>query len=124
VTLRSPHGLTIVEVLIAIVLLSVGMLALASNSGVITRTLTGSKMSTAATQQAARELDRLRAAAGATSPRCMSASFASGGPVVRQNVTLSWTVSGTSLRTVRVIASYPIGPGTRRVDTLTTTIAC
>jgi hypothetical protein len=81
-------------------------------------------MTTTATQLAALQLDQLRATAGSTVPRCTAAGFASGGPVTRQHVTLSWTVEGNSLRTVRVIARYPTGGGPVRTDTLATTIAC
>lgn len=120
----SRAGLSLIEIMVAIVILAVGILALGAGSGMVTRTLTGSRMATIASQLGQFQIDRLRAEAGTTVPRCTSANFASGGPIVRQNVTLTWTVTGNTIRQVRVIATYPIGGGATRTDTLATVVAC
>jgi prepilin-type N-terminal cleavage/methylation domain-containing protein len=125
VTLRDARaGLTLIELMVSIVILAVGILALAAGSGAVTRTLTGARQATVATQLATLQLDQLRAAAGSTTPRCNSGNFASGGPVIRQNVTMNWTVTGTFRREVRVIFTYPTGGGASRTDSLATIIPC
>lgn len=120
----SRAGLSLIEVMVAIVILAVGILALAAGSGAVTRTLSGARQATIATQLATLQLDQLRAAAGSTTPRCINGAFASGGPVIRQNVTMNWQVTGTIRRDVRVIFTYPLGGGASRTDTLATIVPC
>ncbi len=124
--MRDTRGFTLVELLVAITVLSVGILALAASSGSITRSLTGSRNATAAAQLAARRVDMLRAAAASTRPRCASPSFAgSAAAVLTGVVTETWTVPTTGqLRDVRVIVSYPRGGGKTAVDTVASLIAC
>jgi prepilin-type N-terminal cleavage/methylation domain-containing protein len=125
VTLRdSRAGLSLIELMVAIVILAVGVLALAAGSGAVTRTLYGARQATIATQLATLQLDQLRAEAGTTSPRCAAVSLSSGGPVIRQNVTMIWTVTGTARREARVVFTYPTGRGASRTDTLATIIPC
>ncbi len=124
--MRDTRGFTLVELLVAITVLSVGILALAASSGSITRSLTGSRNATAAAQLAARRVDMLRAAAASTRPRCAAPSFAgSAAAVLTGVVTETWTVPTTGqLRDVRVIVSYPRGGGKTAVDTVASLIAC
>lgn len=117
-------GFTLVEALVAIVLLGVGIVALASASGTVTRMIGRGKMETRAAQAASQRLELLRAAAGSTSPRCGSAGFASGGPVLSGGVTEKWQVSASgTTRQVRVTVTYLTGRGLRTA-TLETSISC
>lgn len=119
-------GFTLVEMLVAVVILSIGALALAAASGGITRTLTGSRTATVASQVASWRLESLRAAAQATTPRCVSAAFtSSASPLVSQGVTEQWVVPASgSLRVVRVTVNYPVGGGKTRTDTVATSVVC
>ena len=124
--MSSERGFTLIELMVAIVILSVGLLAMAATTGAITGTLTGSRFATVASQVALRRADMLRAVANSTVPRCTAAAFASSGAAVStMNVTESWVVPATgSLRVVQVITTYPIGRGKTKTDTLATSIAC
>lgn len=119
-------GFTLIETLIAIVILSIGLLAMAATSGAITTTLTGARFATTASQRAALTMEELRVAAHSTVMPCTSGTFASSASsVVVQGVTVSWVVPATGgLRQVRVITQYPIGRGRTKTDTLTTQIRC
>ena len=123
---EKQSGFTIVELLVAVIVLGVGLLALAAGSGSITRTLHGSRITTEAVQLTTRRMDQLRAAARSTPAPCTSSNFtSSASPVTNAGVTTTWVVPGSgALRRVLVIASYPIGRGRTRVDTLATNISC
>lgn len=123
---RKPSGFTIVELLVALTVLGVGLLALAAGMGSVTTTLHGSRISTEAVQLATRRMDRLRAAARSTPAPCTASTFtSSAAAITNAGVTTTWVVPATgTLRRVLVIASYRLGRGRVRVDTLATTISC
>lgn len=119
---HARSGFTLVEVLVAVTILTVGVIALAGSSATVTRMIGRGKIDTRAAQLATQQVDSLRVAAYFTTPRCTA--LASGGPATTDNVTLSWTVvaNGTR-RDVNVSASYATGRGTR-TEVLTTYIEC
>ena len=119
----AERGFTLVEVLVAVVVLGIGITALVSSSAMVTRMIGRGQMETRAAQVASERLERLRRIAYSTSPKCSSGSFANGGPVASQGVTESWTLSGTSPRVVTVTVSYKTVRGTH-TDVLTTRIWC
>lgn len=122
----NRSGFTIVELLVAVVILGLGLLALAAGTGTITRTLHGSRIATQAMQQAQLRMDLLRAAARSTPAPCTSGNFtSSAGVFISQGVSMTWSVPANGvLRTVHVITSYPLGGGRTKVDTLSTNIDC
>jgi prepilin-type N-terminal cleavage/methylation domain-containing protein len=110
-------GLTLVEVLIAIVVLGIGVAALASTSGTVTRMIGRGKVETRAAQAASSRMESLRLAAHETSPRCTSPSFASGGPVLSGSMTESWQVpTSGKRRRVRVTVTYLTVRGPRTAE--------
>jgi prepilin-type N-terminal cleavage/methylation domain-containing protein len=119
---RARSGFTLVEVLVAVTILSVGLVALAGASGTVTRMIGRGKVDTRAAQLATQQLEVLRVRAYSTTPRCTA--LANGGPQVSDRVSLSWgvTVTGTG-RTMNVSATYATARGTR-TQVLTTYIEC
>ena len=119
-------GFTLVELMVSVVILSVGVMALAATSGAVTRTLHGSRTATVASQVASRRLETLRAAAESDRPRCITSTFSSSpAAVITQGVREEWFVPASgSLRVVRVIVSYPVGGGRTRTDTVATNMVC
>ena len=121
--LRSRFGLTLVEVLIAIVVLSVGVIALAGGSAMVTRMIGRGKVETRAAAVASRRIEALRLAAS-TLPRCTGSLFTSGGPSIHDGVSESWVVPSTGkLRLVRVTVTYLTVRGVRSAA-LQTGIEC
>ncbi len=123
---NTSRGFTIVELIVAIVILSVGVLAIGSGAMMSTRNLHRSRLATVAATQAQGKMDELLAHAAAAVPACSDADFASSvSPVTTSQVTLSWNVPATgSLRTVRVFARYRLAQSGLRTDTLVASVAC
>jgi prepilin-type N-terminal cleavage/methylation domain-containing protein len=121
---QARSGFTIIEVLVAVTILAVGVVALAGSSGAVTRMIGRGKIDTRAAQLATLQLETLRLSAYSTTPRCTAAALANGGPTTTDRVTLSWTVavSGTG-RDVTVTASYATGRRSH-TEVLTTHIEC
>jgi prepilin-type N-terminal cleavage/methylation domain-containing protein len=120
----ARSGFTIIEVLVAVTILAVGVVALAGSSATVTRMIGRGKIDTRAAQLATQQMEVLRLRAYSTTPRCTA--LANGGPVPTNNVTLSWTVAVTpnvTGRDLNVSASYATPRGTR-TEVLTTHIEC
>ena len=121
---QSSAGFSLVEVLVAIVVLGVGIIALVGSSAMVTRMIGRGKVETRAAQVASRRLETLRLAAYSTSPRCTAAGFISGGPTTTSNVTESWVVPTVGkVRSVQVNVTYRTVQGTRTAS-LQTRIEC
>jgi prepilin-type N-terminal cleavage/methylation domain-containing protein len=121
---RSARGFTLVEVLVAIVLLTVGVMALLGSSALVSRMIGRGRGSTVAVQVATARLERLRRVAASTTPRCASPQFVSDSTTTA-GVAERWIVeSGAGLsRRVSVILAYRDPRGLVR-DTLRTTVLC
>ena len=121
---RLRSGMTLVEVLVALVVLCVGVLALSGSSSIITRMIGRGKSETHAAMAASQRMETLRLAARAGAARCTSPDFASGGPIIQDGLTQSWAVSPAgAVRRVRVTVTYLTVRGIRSA-VLETAIAC
>jgi prepilin-type N-terminal cleavage/methylation domain-containing protein len=111
----TRRGFSLVEVMIAIVILTAGILALAATSGAVVRlTSQGGRMGGSSLVAEGR-FELLRATA--------CASLASGS-TVEAPYTVVWTVvTSGNLRTIGLTVSYPTGRRTRS-DSYSTTISC
>lgn len=87
----SRDGFTIVEVMVAIVILSVGILGLAATAGVVVRQMTGAVHQSVAATVAYSRMERIR------SGSCLAMKDSSGpaSGLVTRNVREFWTVTGT-----------------------------
>jgi type IV pilus modification protein PilV len=110
----NERGFSIVEVLVAIIILTIGILALAQSSGAVTTMIGRGKQDTQAAAAAQQVLERLRQQASTTTPMCTAlANGTETGP--RPGMTRAWTVTGTGdSRTVVVTVTYRISRGTRQ----------
>lgn len=122
---RRDAGFSLIEVLVAIVILSIGLLALAQSSGSVTNMIGRSQQDSEAAATAQARIDNLRQTAASTSPKCTSlASGSATGPAT--GTTTAWTVSGSGdSRTVVVVVTYRIGGGRgTRSETIRTVLGC
>lgn len=118
----DESGFTLAEVMIAVVILSVGLLAIAASSGSVYRMLGYGKLSTEVAHIASTRLEYLRREANSTTPRCLA--LTSGIDTALTNVVERWTVSGTGLRrTVTVVITTPAGHGPAN-DTIFALLDC
>ncbi|MGH7631219.1 MAG: type IV pilus modification PilV family protein [Gemmatimonadales bacterium] len=125
----NERGFTLIEVMIAVLVLGIGITALAGGAAMASRQIGRGRMVTVAQQLATQKVDSLRMLAAQPDGggnRCTHAGFVSGGPVTTRAVTLSWrVVNGAAARTrdVAVVASYNTQYGARNV-TFNTTVGC
>ena len=125
---RAVAGFTIPEVLVAIVILSVGILAMMGTSAATQKLIGRARRTTAATQLAAAVLDSLRLKANEDLVTCTDLAANATGYTV-QGVRLTWgvdarvAVGNTGVRTVRVIAQYQ-AVGRTMTDPITTMLRC
>jgi prepilin-type N-terminal cleavage/methylation domain-containing protein len=125
----NRRGFTLLEVMIAVIILGLGITALAGGSMLVTRQVGRGKVVTIATQLATQKLDSLRmlgARVDAGGNRCTHAGFVGGGPSTVRGITLNWQVTnGINLRTrrVTVTSTYQTLRGARTVQ-LNTQVGC
>jgi prepilin-type N-terminal cleavage/methylation domain-containing protein len=121
---RNRQGFTIAEVLVAIVMLSIGVMALVGSSAMVTRMVGQGRTATFAGQMATARVERLRQIAASTATACTSVLWktdsASSGQMREK-----WEIldnAGNSRR-LRITLRYPVA---RRVavDTVLTRILC
>jgi prepilin-type N-terminal cleavage/methylation domain-containing protein len=119
------QGFTLVEVMFAVVMLGVGVMALVGTSAMVTRMIGRGRESTQVGQVATARSEWLRQIAAATSPAC-------GSPLLKDSttagtgITEQWQVLGAAgdrTRDVRMMYSYKVPRGTR-TDTMTLTLLC
>jgi Tfp pilus assembly protein PilV len=117
-------GLTVVEVLVAVVVLTVGVLALVGSSAQVSRMIGRGRHATVAAMVAIGRLERLRGAARSTSPPCTSAEW-QGGTAAEAGILQSWDILDLTgaARRLQLIVRYrtPIGTAT---DTVVTAVVC
>jgi prepilin-type N-terminal cleavage/methylation domain-containing protein len=125
---RSEQGFTIVEIMLAVIVLSIGVMALVGSSAMATRMVGRGGMSTQVTQVALARADLLRAYAASTSPGCTNANVANGTANSGSNgrITETWQLTGNAgdpMRDVRMMFTYRVPRGTR-TDTMMITLYC
>lgn len=121
---QSSSGMTLVEVLIALIVLGIGIVALAGSSSMVSRMIGRGKAETHAALAASSRMEMLRSAAASTIPRCTAPSFVSGGPTRVDGASQSWVVPPAgAVRRVRVTVGYLTVQGSRSA-VLETEIAC
>lgn len=118
----SSAGFSLVELLIALSVLSIGLMALAGTAGIVARILADSRRRTSVAHLAATRMEMLRRAAGTTAPTCTAlVDSAAGHP---GSIAERWVVNGGG-QTRTVIDSITfLTPAGDRALVVTTVIAC
>ena len=125
---RDRRGFTIPEVLVAVAILTVGILALMGTSVAVNKLIVRGRRVTQATQLAEQVLDSLRLVANSNLQACTGLTSNSTG-YSRQGVTVNWSVGALTAnanlyeRQVTAIVTYT--SSTRNLaDTVTTVFKC
>ncbi len=113
----NNKGFTVVEVMVAILVLTIGLLAMASTSALVTRMIGQSKRFEAAAELASERIEIIKA--DTTCPNLGSGSMTSGPNTVAWNI----TAFGRGER-IQVIVSWPLSAGNVRADTFNTVYSC
>jgi len=123
-SMRNEQGFTLAEVMIAVVLLGVGVMALVSGAAMTSRMIGRGRESTLVGQVATARIEWLRQLAASTSPACGAAAFQTGSASAPAGITESWVVPNAgNPRTVQLMFTYRVPRGVR-TDTMSTTILC
>jgi prepilin-type N-terminal cleavage/methylation domain-containing protein len=102
----NERGFSLIEVVVAILILTVGILGLAATAGQVTKMVGWGGRYGASAVAAAAQLEQLRATP--------CASLAATGSATVGIYSLSWTVTASgNLRTMTLTVSYPNGRSTR-----------
>lgn len=123
-TRAKQGGFTIIEIIIAILILTVGLLGLVTTAAVVTRMIGRGQRSGAAAAFAARRLERLRPAA------CIAAQRVAGSDTLNRGVTWiawnRWTYSdaGNNNYRVKIWTTFKTVQGRVHVDSTEATIPC
>lgn len=114
---RGRRGFSLVELIVAMVLLVIGVMGLVAVSGYAIRLSTATDRSTVATIVAQSRMERLRA---------LSCANITGGTATTRGISESWTVSaiGTNSRQVTGTFTYTSRSGATQQLTQATTILC
>ena len=122
--MSKREGFTLVEVIIAIVVFGIGVLALASTSGVITRMVNRGENAEIGTGFGAERLERLRMT-GCTNQAAGGPDtlYRGGGGWYAIN-TWSFADAGNNTWRITVQSRYKTSLGSDRTETLGTSISC
>lgn len=122
--MKGQRGFTLIEVLIAVVVLTVGLLGLVTTAALVTRMIGRGQRSAVAATFAARRMERLRPAA------CIDAQRLDGADTLYRGRTWvainRWQFSdaGSDTYRLRLVTTYKTAQNRTRADTVETAIPC
>lgn len=120
-TRRARRGFTIVELVVAIILLSIGIIGLASTAGYVTRQMSGSSVQTVAAAVAQNRIDSI------TSIGCSRLVAPLSGSGTTRSITESWTVTdvtGMNVKLIKITTIVPLNRAKKDTINYTTYIPC
>ena len=118
---RARRGFTVVEIVVAVLVLSIGVLGLATTMGVVTKLVAGGRAGELGGSFAMRRMELLRTTA-CTSQSTGADTLYRGGSWSAIN-SWSFTSGGANLWRVKLINKHRAGVGTRS-DTVETSVQC
>ena len=121
---KTEAGFTIVEVIISIIVLTVGLLGLVTTAALVTRMITRGQRSAEAATFAARRMERLRPKACIPSQRTAGSDTLYRGGTWRAVNSWTFTDAGNSTYRILIITLGRSVQGRVRTDTTEATIPC
>jgi prepilin-type N-terminal cleavage/methylation domain-containing protein len=123
-TRRTQGGFTIIEVLIAIIVLVVGMLGLVMTAAMLSRMMGRSNRAQAAATFASQRMEKMRPAACIAAQRVAGSDTLRRGSVVIAVNRYEFIDMGSSSYRLRVISTWPATMNRTRTDTLEMGVPC
>jgi Tfp pilus assembly protein PilV len=121
---RSEAGFTVVEVIIAIMVLTVGLLGLVTTAALVTRMIGRGQRSAVAGNFAAQRLERLRTAACIPAQRVPGAeNLMRGSTAIASNVWRFTLVAGNTWR-IDITTTYKTVKNRSRTERMESTVIC
>ena len=123
-TIKNQRGFTIIEIIIAIIVLTVGVLGMVTTAALVTRMIARGQRSAQASSFASRRLERMRVAA------CIDAQRVNGSDTLYRGSTWvalnNWTFTdaGNLNYRLKIVSVYKTELDKTRRDSTETTISC
>jgi len=123
-TIKNRQGFTIIEVIIAIIVLTVGVLGLVTTAALVTRMIARGQRSATASAFAARRLERMRVAACVDAQRINGTDTLYRGSNWVSANTWTFTDAGNLNYRLKIVSVYKTEKDQTRRDSTETTISC
>jgi Tfp pilus assembly protein PilV len=123
-TTKNQGGFTIIEIIIAIIVLTVGILGMVTTAALVTRMIARGQRSASASAFAGRRLERMRAAACDAAQRTNGADTLYRGSTWVSINTYTFTDVGNFNYRLKVVSTYKTVKNRVRRDSTETTIPC
>jgi len=120
----GERGFTIIEVMIAVVILTVGLLGLTTTSGLVTRMIGRGQRSEVAALLAMQRMERARPAACIPAQRVNGSETLLRGSQVVARIAWTFTDAGNQSIRLRVVTDYVVSANRIRTDTMETQVVC
>ena len=122
--IKSKRGFTIIEVIIAIIVLTVGVLGLVTTAALVTRMIARGQRSAVASAFASRRLERQRIAGCIAAQRVNGADTLYRGSTWVATNTWAYTDAGNQNYRLKIVTTYKTVKNNVRRDSTETTIPC
>jgi Tfp pilus assembly protein PilV len=123
-TIKNRKGFTIIEIIIAIIVLTVGVLGMVTTAALVTRMIARGQRSAAASAFASRRLERMRIAACVVAQRVNGADTLFRGSTWVSINNWTFTDAGNQNYRLKVVSTYKTVKNRVRRDSTETTITC
>ena len=123
-TITNRQGFTIIEIIIAIIVLTVGVLGLVTTAALVTRMIARGQRSATASAFAARRLERMRVAACIDAQRVAGTDTLYRGSNWVSANTWTFTDAGNQNYRLKIVSVYKTEQDKTRRDSTETTISC
>jgi len=123
-TIKNNQGFTIIEIIIAIVVLTVGVLGMVTTAALVTRMIARGQRSASASAFASRRLERMRVAACINAQRIDGTDTLYRGSSWVSANTWTFTDAGNLNYRLKIVSEYKTEKNKTRRDSTETTISC